>query len=283
MACSKIASKQTIIPEISYIDVSPGLLTGKVEDTDTCECVLNTYENCHGDNYLETIGVEFNLLQSKGGGRVSSIFPGYPMDSVPKMKTEKADKYLNILLNIKNRIFDKLIKECPFLKGVTYENTISFHKYQCVSEEERPFKAHIDYGTIAIIFTLGHGFQFSLDNGKTWINLHDSVPDENISFIVNFGRLYSTFTGINPVLHRVVSKGNLAEFDLPEFSKLTVAFFIEPHKDTLIPTEIPSTITGIHMSNWQFLIDNFKTFGEYNDARRDGIVVDDSDGLLVKV
>jgi hypothetical protein len=238
--------------------------------------ILREYLN--GNGFVEE-GIKFNLLQDENGGRTSNVFSNLPIDKVPLMKSENGNRKLQKILEIKNDIFSMFIKEYPILAGFEYEHSIGFHKYQAVSGNKQGFQAHIDFGLIAIVFTVGKDFEYSEDQGKTWLKLSDRPEVSENSVIINFGRIYSTLTGLDPVLHRVTSNGNLSDFGYPELSKFTIGFFTEISQETPIPQEIPSTISGIHRKNWEFLKQNVKDFGEYNKRRIDGSIIEE-EGLL---
>jgi len=224
-------------------------------------------------------GYDFNLLQTSNGGRSSVIFPKYEMSSFPKMNNNSANKALQKIVDFKNEVFSELIKNYPILNGLEYEKCSSFHTYSVNTDDEHGFSAHIDFGMIAIVFTLGKDFEYSEDNGVTWLKLSDHVSTTKNSVIINFGRVYSTFTGKNPVLHRVTVRDTLEEYGFPDIGKFTLGFFIDVKSDTEIPQEIPYEIQGIHRQNWQFMISNCETFGDYNKKRIDGDIYE-VDGIL---
>ena len=82
---------------------------------------------------------------------------------------------------------------------------------------------------------------------------NNDCVDEN-TVIINLGRIYSTLTGINPVLHRVSASGSLDKFGFKDIAKFTIGFFIDPKNEVIIPSEIPDTINGKHLVNWKFLL-----------------------------
>ena len=261
------------------IFVADGLVVVNIEE-DIQSLLLEILNEYNDEQSFNNESVPFTTLQTKNGGRTSSVFSNYPIDQVPLMKSKTGNEKLQRLLEIKNKVFSMFTGIFSNEK-FKYEHTISFHKYQTVDEKEQGFQAHIDFGLIAIVFTIGRDFEYSEDNGKTWLKLSKCTHVKQNSVIINFGRLYSTFSGVNPVLHRVVSKGNLGDFGYPELSKFTIGFFTEISKETIIPKEIPSMIEGKHRENWEFLKKNVKNFGEYNQKRINGSIIEE-DGLLKK-
>ena len=209
------------------------------------------------------------------------IFPKYDMNSYPKMKDEEANIALAKIVSFKKLVFSELIKEYPILKDLEYEKCCSFHTYSVNQDGEHGFSAHIDFGMIAIVFTLGRDFEYSEDNGNTWLKLSDNVETSKNSVIINFGRVYSTFTGENPVLHRVTAQGDLEEYGFKDVAKFTLGFFIDIKSETPIPSEIPNEIEGIHRQNWEFMISKFGNIGEYNKKRIEGEVYE-VEGLLTE-
>lgn len=224
---------------------------------------------------------KFDLLQTQNGGRKSRIFPKYDMDSYPKSNSEELNSILSEMIDFKKSIFKELVKNYPALSTLEYEKCTSFHTYTTSNNEgEHGFSEHIDFGMIAIVFTLGRDFEYSEDNGKSWIKLSDHEKVNKNSVIINFGRLYSTFTGEDPVLHRVTANGNLSKYGFPCVSKFTVGFFIDIKSDTNIPKDIPENIKGNNRKNWEFMISNFKNIGNYNEKRISGEVYE-VDGILM--
>ena len=203
------------------------------------------------------------------------------MDTIPKMNDEKANQALNSILSFKNKIFSELIEKYPVLKDLEYEKCSSFHTYSANGNNEHGFTAHIDFGMIAVVFTLGRDFEYSEDHGITWLKLSDHTDVTKNSVIVNFGRFYSIITGQDPVLHRVTASGNLTNYGFPEIAKFTLGFFIDIKSNLPIPNVIPENIQGIHRKNWLFLLKNCNYIGDYNRRRIDGTIYE-VDGVLTQ-
>lgn len=225
-------------------------------------------------------GTEFKLLQTKKGCRVSVIYPGLKPGEIPESNNEKLNSALREIERMAFQIFGKFRQMDPVLQMFEYEFTMSFHIYYPTENGEHGFTPHHDFGTIAIVFTMGKDFEYSEDGGKTWISLseHDEMTPNSV--IVNLGRLYHIHTGEPSVLHRVSSKGTLSEYGFPDIAKFTIGFFIEIEGDTPIVKDIPDNIQGVARYNWKFLINNCETYGDYTMGMIEGRFEPDEEGLL---
>lgn len=263
---------------IELKEVAAGLFTTQFPGlNELMPTVLNA--SLQDDAYISEV-MEITHLQTENGGRSSKVVPRVSVQTVPQMKDPAAQQALEKICSFKNEIFNTLKKRDTYLQDLAYEQEVSFHTYRRNAEGEHGFVPHIDFGMVAIVFTMGKDFEFSRNDGLTWHKLSDVAGANTDTVIINIGRLYSTFTGLTPVLHRVTASGSLGDGKLSEISKFTIGFFIELKENTKIPAEIPNNIQGKNRSNWEFLIKNCKTINDYSIGRNDGSILKE-DGLLL--
>lgn len=260
--------------------ISSGLLTTQFPGDlkKSLSIILNAILN--EKESFSSKGDTFPFLQTEKGGRESILFPGIGKNEIPEFDSKEANFELKKILNFKNMVSDMLIRDHQHLKGQEYNQSVSFHMYKKNEGVELGFTPHIDFGMFAIVFTMGKDFQYSEDNGKTWKRLSDNSCVDSNTVIINFGRIYSTFTGFDPVYHRVSASDTLSNEGFSELSKFTIGFFQELVSSTVIPNVIPKNINGKHKQNWNFLINNCKIIGDYSRGREKGEIEESEDGLL---
>lgn len=263
--------------QINYI--CPGLLTTTFPDN-LKKCLIDILKAIGKEKKsFSERGIPFTDLQTKNGGRRSTIFPfALATNKFPKFFSPEANEAMEKIVSFKEKIFNILVKKhCGQLEKEEYRHCVSFHIYEENQDNELGFEPHIDFGTIAIVFTMGKDFEFSRNQGQTWEKISD-VSDDTV--IINFGRIFSTFSGIDPVYHRVSAVGSLEKEGFPGIAKFTVGFFQELAPDIKIPDFIPEHIDGKHRENWEFLIKNCKKMSDYNEGRINGTIKEDTDGKL---
>lgn len=241
------------------------------------------------DTWNQEIFRGFTVQQTKEGLRESKLFSRLELSQVPDMRDSTANEALKKIFDFKTTVFNEVVEPDPLLHSLKAENKIeqvlSFHTYKKSHENEQGFEAHIDYGLVAIVFTMGRDFQYSEDGGLNWKNLSDHEDVNEDTVIINFGRIYSTLTGTEPVLHRVTATGSLNDNEYPDNAKFTIGFFNEIKGDVQIPAEIPAHIQNdpnkaLHLANWRFLSTEVRNIGEYNLGRLDGTIREGQAGKI---
>ena len=169
-----------------------GLLGNGAERFSFVSLVLNKPHEIHPKNTSYFLGINQKILCIIGN--YYSMLKSFVNDD--KIKTTVSVHCYSNPLSIFDRLKQKWMvsKAYEFLKGV----------YEVMFTSVQGFIAHYDYGFIAVIFTLQifclGWFEYSEDNGKTWIRLL-LKEDQGI---VNLGLLFKLFTGDSAVLHRVI-------------------------------------------------------------------------------
>lgn len=258
-------------------EVSQGLFTTQFKALP--ELMPKILEASLADNAFISKMEEYASNQTENGGRSSKAMPRVSVETVPEMRDSNASAALKEICAFKNEVVSALKEKDTFLKSKEYDQAIAFHTYKRNADGEYGFLPHIDFGMMAIVFSMGKDFEFSEDNGVHWRKLSDVDGVNSETVIINLGRLYSTFTGLNPVLHRVTASGSLGDGKLSEIAKFTIGFFIELNADTEIPTEIPDHVRGNNRKNWEFLIAHCETVNDYTEGRRKRTIIE-KDGLL---